>query len=268
MRIRKNEDLTGQKFGRLLVINFDSKAKDGRLKWSCLCDCGKEFIAYGASLRSTDKKSCGCLEEERRNLCGKKYGRWTVISKIGPNKKYHCTDYLCECECGTKKRVASTKLKRKKSLSCGCFRIEDINRRAWKATIPNGGSAFNSLFRLYLNGAKKRNLTFGITKEEFKFFTKQSCNWCGIEPNQKHKPGGRVRSEAYVYNGIDRLNSQAGYLYANCVSACGQCNIAKMDYSESDFLTWVGKVYEQNKTKIIQMQSQTINAVAHDRGPS
>lgn len=45
-------DLTGQKFGRLSVIERVQNNKDGRTMWKCRCDCGNERVVMGKSLRS------------------------------------------------------------------------------------------------------------------------------------------------------------------------------------------------------------------------
>jgi hypothetical protein len=57
-------DLTGQRFGRLLVIAFSS-IKDHMTKWLCICDCGNEKIVFRGSLVSGATQSCGCLQKER-----------------------------------------------------------------------------------------------------------------------------------------------------------------------------------------------------------
>jgi len=57
-------DLTGQRFGRLTVIEFAKKTKDRQFMWKCKCDCGNEVDVRGYSLRSGKTKSCGCLQKE------------------------------------------------------------------------------------------------------------------------------------------------------------------------------------------------------------
>jgi len=57
-------DLTGQRFGRLVVIKRVENTKTGQTRWLCLCDCGKEKVIYGNSLRQELTKSCGCLSIE------------------------------------------------------------------------------------------------------------------------------------------------------------------------------------------------------------
>ena len=53
----KRIDITGQRFGRLLVSWFDAG------KWFCICDCGNPTRATGNELRKGRKQSCGCLHQ-------------------------------------------------------------------------------------------------------------------------------------------------------------------------------------------------------------
>lgn len=61
------QDLTGQRFRRLLVIEF-SHSKDAAY-WRCLCDCGKFTTVRTAQLNNGVVGSCGCgsLEAARSN---------------------------------------------------------------------------------------------------------------------------------------------------------------------------------------------------------
>lgn len=53
------KDLTGQRFGKLVVQEFAGKQGNFAM-WKCQCDCGKEHMARGANLLSGQIKSCGC----------------------------------------------------------------------------------------------------------------------------------------------------------------------------------------------------------------
>ena len=59
-------DLTGQKFGRLTVIErapdkvYSSGKKE--VQWKCLCECGRTKIARGAKLRSGGIKRYGAVD--------------------------------------------------------------------------------------------------------------------------------------------------------------------------------------------------------------
>jgi hypothetical protein len=70
MRIKK-KDLTGNRFGKLVVLYAVSETQGdyGALVWRCRCECGKEINVMYTDLMSGNKKSCGCLKEEsQKNL--------------------------------------------------------------------------------------------------------------------------------------------------------------------------------------------------------
>lgn len=56
-------DLTGQRFGRLTVIE-KVPSKTSNARWKCLCDCGKETTVLGTTLRRGESRSCGCLRSD------------------------------------------------------------------------------------------------------------------------------------------------------------------------------------------------------------
>lgn len=53
------ENLTGLKFGRLIVLR---RIKDSKrnTRWICKCECGNETIATSGNLKNSRHKSCGC----------------------------------------------------------------------------------------------------------------------------------------------------------------------------------------------------------------
>lgn len=59
-------DISGTRFGRLLVKarGGDHIAPNGqpKIKWNCICDCGKETSVFGTALKAGLTKSCGCLK--------------------------------------------------------------------------------------------------------------------------------------------------------------------------------------------------------------
>lgn len=59
---RQKIDITGQRFGKLIVLKEAGKTKDGHTTWLCQCDCGKQKIICGKSLRQGLTKSCGCTK--------------------------------------------------------------------------------------------------------------------------------------------------------------------------------------------------------------
>lgn len=65
-RGRKPIDLSGQKFGHLLVIARTRRRIRSSVVWKCACDCGKAIMASSYSLRHHGKSSCGCARYESR----------------------------------------------------------------------------------------------------------------------------------------------------------------------------------------------------------
>ena len=63
-------DLTGQKFGRLLVLErAENRGKN--IYWKCRCDCDKEIVVRGDHLKSGATSSCGCFSNETHTKHGK-----------------------------------------------------------------------------------------------------------------------------------------------------------------------------------------------------
>ena len=98
-------DLTGQKFGKLIVISGGT-GKDGRMSWLCLCQCGNEKIVPSIRLRDGTTRSCGCLRSESNRVTAAArvandarrkdplYHRWaTMIQRCHNPANPHCRNY-------------------------------------------------------------------------------------------------------------------------------------------------------------------------------
>jgi hypothetical protein len=83
----------------------------------------------------------------------------------------------------------------------------------------------------YRAQAKARGLSFKLTRKRFDALVLDSCFYCGLPPNP--------------INGIDRVDNTRGYSINNVVTACKQCNWAKVDLTQRDFISWVKRVAER-----------------------
>lgn len=93
-------DLTGQRFGRLVVVQRAGKNARHRSLWLCICDCGNECIKEISQLRSGKTQSCGCLRKETlsqmrtvHGLSGTRLHRiWCGMNKrcTNPKSQYYC----------------------------------------------------------------------------------------------------------------------------------------------------------------------------------
>lgn len=119
----QSKDLSGQKFGRLTVIERMPNSS----KWKCQCECGNIVITDTNHLNQGHTKSCGCLQKDRasethfKNLTGKRFGMLLVkcldTEKSTTKEKF----YICSCDCGTEKSMRQTSLLGG-AISCGCSR--------------------------------------------------------------------------------------------------------------------------------------------------
>lgn len=57
-------DLTGKRFGKLVVIKLMKEEHYRVFRWLCHCDCGSQKPIRGDYLRSGHTVSCGCLRKE------------------------------------------------------------------------------------------------------------------------------------------------------------------------------------------------------------
>lgn len=59
------KDMTGQRFGRLIVLRLaENYPKREGAYWMCRCDCGNEVRVKGYFLRSGKTQSCTCYQKE------------------------------------------------------------------------------------------------------------------------------------------------------------------------------------------------------------
>lgn len=77
---RGSRDLSGQRFGRLLVLHRERTETYGNASWRCRCDCGNEKVIGAGNLTGSGRiRSCGCFAAERRRRicsiagCGRKH---------------------------------------------------------------------------------------------------------------------------------------------------------------------------------------------------
>jgi hypothetical protein len=185
---------------------------------------------------------------------GQKFNRLTITDIIlKDDQDRH--KVACICDCGEVCIRNMRAVYRNQSKSCGCLLKEwhdspqgkENQKRsskigAEKMKLPAGISSFNKIFTVYKSGAKKRNLKFELTENQFKKLIDSNCFYCNICPQQKNFD--KKRNGNYTYNGIDRVDNKKGYLIDNCVSCCGKCNEMKMGETQEFFLQKIKMIYE------------------------
>lgn len=69
---------------------------------------------------------------KKTDLTGKKFGKWTVIKEVEPQREpngHLRHRWMCKCDCGTVRTVKGRYLTSGRSCSCGCDRISKNAKR-------------------------------------------------------------------------------------------------------------------------------------------
>lgn len=89
-------ELLNQRFGRLVAVASFIDNTSGRLKYNCICDCGKERVVLGYNLKSGNTSSCGCRNFENQKEMHRTHGySRTPTYMTWENMKKRCNDKAC-----------------------------------------------------------------------------------------------------------------------------------------------------------------------------
>jgi len=163
---------------------------------------------------------------------GAQFGKLTVMRLI-ESDRHRKRVYLCRCACGAETEVRASKLKSGHTKSCGCA------KKCSREHVY--GAGFAATWAAYRSSKAARNLGWNVTVADFHKITQQPCRYCGEPPAQTSKKSGS-NGRPYVYNGIDRIDSERGYVSNNIVACCRQCNFAKRLLPQEQFVTLINLI--------------------------
>jgi len=179
------------------------------------------------------------------DLIGKKFGKLLVVKQSDARGNKGQIKWLCLCECGKKHETSGESIRSGKSKSCGCLRaippnkIKDREQAIW-----------NYLYQTTIVKRNKKWKILGdISLDDFIFFSKEPCYYCGLENSNTAQDrrgwnkNKQVSDTIIKFNGIDRSDSSKGYWSNNVVTCCKYCNTAKNVMSEKEFIGFIKRVY-------------------------
>lgn len=210
-------DLTGKRFGKL-ICQSSTRNSRGKLKWTCLCDCGQTVTREPYCLRKGTCTHCGC--QTKQDLVGKKFGRLTVVKYLGKHSKFKWTKWECLCSCGKTTEVWSRNLKRRKE-SCGC------NDGHKNKKVPSFQRYVKAKLGIAKVNSNKAGREFELTYEQGAELLLKPCHYCGTTEKI----------------GIDRKDSKIGYILSNCLPCCTMCNYMKTATNYDEFLNKISQIY-------------------------
>lgn len=231
-------DETGNKYGRLTVLEHIDVPGSRLWRWQCLCECGNLTKVSGSSLRSGKVLSCGCLRAESnrshfQDLTGQRFGKLVALERVNEERRGFL--WKCQCECGKLAEVKSYSLLNGHTRSCGCL----VSGGVLVRNLNAGEAQVRDIFRGYVTSAKRRDLPWALSLDQLRELVLRPCHYCGAPPSNLQKGSRGNSRKSLLYNGIDRRDNKQGYLSDNVVTCCPRCNWAKQDASEEVFLSWL-----------------------------
>lgn len=86
------KDLTGQRFGKLIVLSREENNRYNHICWKCQCDCGGIIIVDSANLRNGNTTSCGCIKSKGESIIN----AWLQNNKINFIAQYSFDDFYLD----------------------------------------------------------------------------------------------------------------------------------------------------------------------------
>jgi len=154
-------NLKDKKFGKITVVEYFGKSKDGHSLWTCKCKCGNIKVILGKSLVSGGTKSCGCLLKKNgnfKNLNKKIFGKLLVTKHYFKSKNGYM--WKCICFCGNEKYILSRSLIAGSTISCGCLSESLIASEIKKYCVEKFGA--KKEYRIFKNPITNKFLPYDI----------------------------------------------------------------------------------------------------------
>ena len=169
---------------------------------------------------------------------------------------YYCNEFTANCEINGVDRLDSTKPyildncvpsckmcnMMKNTLNEYTFmaRIEHI--LVFQGIVTDGQfhpEAFTNYLAVayssYQNRAMEKEIEFEINFNDYRNLVAGNCYLCGKASDENHR------------NGIDRFDSQMGYVHGNCRSCCANCNFLKKDYPFQELIRKMNLIHTLHK---------------------
>jgi hypothetical protein len=158
----------------------------------------------------------------------------TVIRRHG--RVNNRATWVCRCVCGEEVIESTERLINKNpgKLRRNCGKHSSLNIK------PE--SNITAAIGAYKQGARRRGLSWEITRDQAITLFSGDCFYCGAKPSIVED---RAKGDPFVRNGIDRRYSDHGYTPENCVSCCSACNYFKRDLGYDEFLELIDKIYRR-----------------------
>lgn len=174
------KDMTGQTFGRLLVIE-KAPSRKKNVYWRCVCECGNEVVTQGNALRGGVTKSCGCLNRELAPLKGKK----NATHHMSDTRPYHIW----------------------RNMRARCNNPKAINYHVYGGRGIKVCDEWNNSFARFWEWASANGYADNLTLDRIdndKGYSPDNCRWATMQEQQNRRRNNHI----ITINGISHTAAE------------------------------------------------------------
>lgn len=135
----KINDLTGRRFGMLVVLSRDVNSKHGDAMWAASCDCGAKTVVRSCNLVSGNTASCGCARLTRATVRSASVRQKTsarATARYRSDKKFNLRARMANAIRISLKRSGRARKTGRWEVLVG-YSVEDLRARL-ESTLPVG----------------------------------------------------------------------------------------------------------------------------------
>lgn len=180
-------------------------------------------------------------------MAGKTFGGLEVIEKTtcpkdkGKNYNKRVSWWLCKClYCGKEFPKIGSVIRIKPPNSCGCL------RRGYSDPLDLRYLGLGVWTKI-LNGAKSRDISVSITKEEAWNLYLEQEGKCALSGVSLVMTNGTYMWHSYHTASLDRIDSSKGYEKGNIQWVHKTLNKMKNTFSQDEFTSWCFKVADYHR---------------------
>jgi hypothetical protein len=151
--------------------------------------------------------------KKRLDLTNVRFGFWIVLGPAGKNGQGK-TQWLCQCDCGTKRAITTNSLRTGNSTSCGCNHCPDlINQKFGNVTVLSLSESKKNNRRNWLCKCEcGKSIT--LTTYQLRNSNIKKCD-CLIQTNTNASIND-VMSTQGIYNNMSILKFKVETIKNNC----------------------------------------------------
>lgn len=160
----KGQDITGQRFGKLIAVKRIGKDKRNNAIWLCRCDCGNECERIVSQLRKRNNHSCGCSAKEHLKDMAEK----NVTHGMSKTRLYNCY----------------------KGMMSRCYREKDIHYNAYGGRGIKICDEWKNNSKAFIDWALANGYQDDLTIERINVngnYEPSNCTWIPMKEQYKNK---------------------------------------------------------------------------------